>query len=414
MKNVIFLLIVLFSLSANGLAFNATKMDSLELLKEYSLFNEYHKNKDYESAIPFGWNVLKNDPARFSKWIYYKMEDAIWYLRDSVETTDEQKKMFTDTMLYVYDLALKYFPDGAPYFQLRKAFIIQTWAANPVASMAEYEKAFEMDPAANTYWYNQLAQIYKSLAADDPEFKSKAIDMFTFLSEREPDNPVWNTELESLVENIDELIDLAKRSWDFNKEDLAKAWKYASLCLKVNEFQRALEPLEFLVQKSPETVNYWNQLASAYHKLDMLDKAADGYRKLIELDPNAKEHYLNLGLVFKERNQLAAARTQFLKASEVAGGWGLAIFYEGLLYEQAARSCGFEFMDKCVYQLAVDTYRRAASMDPALSQARDRVSALSSSVPTQEDYFLRNYRKGQTIAITGNCYGWIGKSITVP
>jgi tetratricopeptide (TPR) repeat protein len=146
----------------------------------------------------------------------------------------------------------------------------------------------------------------------------------------------------------------------------------------------------------------------------MLDKAADGYRKLIELDPKAKENYLNLGLVFKERNQLAAARTQFLKANEVAGGWGLAIFYEGLLYEQAARSCGFEFMDKCVYQLAVDTYRRAASMDPALSQARDRVSALSSSVPTQEDFFLRNYRKGQTIAITGNCYGWIGKSITVP
>jgi tetratricopeptide (TPR) repeat protein len=293
-------------------------------------------------------------------------------------------------------------------------FIIQTWKSDPTASIKEYEKAFEMDPSANSYWYNQLAQIYKSLAADDPDYKTKAIDMFTFLSEREPDNSVWNTELESLVENIDELIDLAKRSWDFNKDDLAKAWKYASLCLKVNEFQRALEPLEFLVEKSPETVNYWNQLASAYHKLDMLDKAADGYRKLIELDPKAKEHYLNLGLVYKEKNQLATARTQFLKANEVAGGWGLAIFYEGLLYEQAARSCGFDFMDKCVYQLAVDTYRRAAGMDPALSQARDRVSALSSSVPTQEDYFLRNYRKGQTITITGNCYGWIGKSITVP
>jgi hypothetical protein len=100
----IFLLTVLISMSANSFALTSASMDSLELLKEYSLFNEYHKNKDYESALPFGWNVLKNDPVRFSKWIYYKMEDAIWYLRDSVETTtDEQKASFTDTMLYVYN-----------------------------------------------------------------------------------------------------------------------------------------------------------------------------------------------------------------------------------------------------------------------------------------------------------------------
>ena len=46
----------------------------------YSLFSEYYKNKDYKSALPYGWQVLQQDPKMFAKWIYYKMEDALWYL----------------------------------------------------------------------------------------------------------------------------------------------------------------------------------------------------------------------------------------------------------------------------------------------------------------------------------------------
>jgi len=85
-----------------------------------------------------------------------------------------------------------------------------------------------------------------------------------------------------------------------------------------------------------------------------------------------------------------------------------------MLYEESARNCGFQFEDKLVYQLAVDTYRKAANVDPSFTQARERASALSSSVPTKEDYFFRNYKSGSTIPIAGNCYGWIGRSVTVP
>jgi hypothetical protein len=53
-------------------------------------------------------------------------------------------------------------------------------------------------------------------------------------------------------------------------------------------------------------------------------------------------------------------------------------------------------------------------MDASVSLARDRISALSGSVPSQEDYFFQGYKSGQTISISGNCYGWINRSITVP
>lgn len=388
--------------------------DSINLPKEYSLFSEYHKNHDYESALPYGWNVLRVDPVKFNKWIFYKMEDALWYLRDSSNKTDEQKVAISDTTLYLYELAMTHYGDAKPYFQRKKAFVTQHWYGKQTEAIVEYEKAIALDSTVDTYWFNILGQLYKATMAEFPDNKTKAIDLYSYLTEREPSNPQWNTELESLVENIDELIALAKKSWEFNKEDLAKAWKYASLCIKVNEYQEALVPLDYLTQKSPTSINYWTQLALAYQKLDKLDKAIETYKKLIELDSKTKEHYLNLGIVYKEKGQLSTARTQFQKASEIAGGWALAVFYEGLLYETAARGCGFDFMDKCVYQLAVDTYRRAAGMDPSFGQARERISALSSSIPTKEDYFFRQYKSGSSIQITGGCYGWIGRSIQVP
>jgi hypothetical protein len=51
-----------------------TPCDSIKILELYSLFSEYHKNRDYESAVPYGWQVLECDKKKFAKWIYYKME----------------------------------------------------------------------------------------------------------------------------------------------------------------------------------------------------------------------------------------------------------------------------------------------------------------------------------------------------
>jgi tetratricopeptide (TPR) repeat protein len=172
--------------------------------------------------------------------------------------------------------------------------------------------------------------------------------------------------------------------------------------------------LEFLTQKSPETINYWNQLATSYNKVGRLDDAESAYQTLIKLDPNNKDFYFNLGLIYKEQGKLSRARQYFETANDKAGGWGMAIFSIGLLYEQSARDCKFDFTTKLVYLLAQDTYRRAVSIDPSLAQARDRIGALSSSVPSQEDWFFNKKKSGDVIPITGDCFTWIGKSVTVP
>ena len=382
---------------------------------QYSLFSEYYKNKDYVSAEPYGWEVLEMNPKKFAQWIYYKMEDLLWYMHDSSDISPEKKTDIEDNILDFYNMAMEYYPAGKSYFQVRKAFVFETWlSAPPDTAIKEYELAAQLEPNMSSYYFNRLGLLYKNNANDENDYKTKALDLYSMLADREPDNPQWPAELETLAENIDQLVELTYKAWELDRENTKKAWKFASLAVKAGDQKKAIEALEFLVNAEPENTNYLNQLASAYQKTENNSKAEDAFKKLIKLEPDKKEHYLNLGILYKDKGQLAAARTQYNKASDVGNGWALPIFYEGLLYEQSARSCTFDFEAKMVYQLAVDTYRRAKNMDPLLTQAQERISALSSSVPTQEDYFFRGYKSGQVLQITGSCFGWIGKSITVP
>ncbi len=389
--------------------------DSLETLKLYSLFSEYHKNKDYKSALPYGWQVLECDKKKFAKWIYYKMEDCLWYLHDSSDVAPEEIQAIDDSILTFYNMAIHYYPDAMAYFQVRKAFVSETWLnLDAAVCIAEYQKAAEYNPDMDTYYYNKFGQIYIANMSDENDYKFKAIDIYTMLAVREPDNPEWPRILSTLVDDVGQLLDIRKKNWELDKDNLEKAWTYASECLRAQDYERAIEPLEFLTQKDPETLNYWNQLATAYNKVGRVQDAEAAYQKLLTLDPSNKDFYFNLGLIYKEQGKLSKARQYFELANDKAGGWGMAIFSVGLLYEQSARDCKFDFETKLVYLLAQDTYRRAVSIDGSLSQARDRISALSSSVPTQEDWFFHKKKSGDVIPITGDCFTWIGKSVTVP
>ena len=388
--------------------------DSLKLIEQYSLFSEYHKNKDYKSALPYGWQVLAMDQKKFAKWIYYKMEDCLWWMHDSSDLTEAEKTAIADSMPGFYAMAFENFPEAKPFFQTHKAYVDETWLNKPVTDViAEYELAAQIDPDMDEYYYNRLGQLYVNNISETNDLKLKAIELYQLMSDKFPGKG-YDDVLVGLVDDLGQIVEILKKAWEADPENVEKAWKYAAMAIKANMWTDAIVPLEFLVNKSPDVINYWAQLATAYQKTDDLNKAEATFKKLIQLEPDKKEHYLNLGIVYKDKGQLSAARTQYQKASEVGKGWGLPIYYEGNLYEQSARGCEFDFDAKLVFLLAVETYRKARNMDPSLSQAQERINALSVAVPTNEDYFFRGFKKGDVIPINGKCSTWVGKSVTVP
>ena len=403
-----FVISVLF-FAATGFAQNS---DSMKVLTDYSLFSEYHKNKDYVSALPYGWSVIEANPTKFSKWLYYKMEECLWAVHDSASSTPEMVKSTQDTVLYFYDLAIKYRDQDKGYFQARKAYVSEIWLNLPPAvTIPEYEQAIAWQPELSSFYYNRLGQLYINSDDGTNGYKVKAIDIYGILAEREPDNAVWTDIPRNLFENIDDLLKYLKETWEKDPQNEKKAKAYASAAIQASEWAQAVAPLEFLISKEPENVGYLTQIGNVYNKIENTTKSEETFSKLITLEPNNKDHYFYFGKALMESGKYSQARTQFLKASEVGNGWALPIFYEGFLYEQSAGGCT-EFDRKVVYLLAQNTYRRALNMDPALTEARDRINALSGAIPTKEDYFFRGIKSGQSMPIT--CVGWIGKSVTAP
>ncbi|MFC2085519.1 tetratricopeptide repeat protein [Bacteroidota bacterium] len=404
--------------SVNLYSFSLSNQDSLNLLAEFSLFYEYYKNKDFESAEKHGWNVINTDPSNFLQYKpFKKMEEIIWYLHDSVATSEENLMSYTDTVIHLYDKAVEVGAKNPEYFVIKKAYVIETWKNPPVEDIVSaYENAFTIYPEAPSFYKDRLGIIYAQNATETNGYKLRALDLYSRLSEEEPENEVWLQRIDGLAENIEELIDIRKKAWYLDKENLEKAYKYAETCYRAQNFELAVEPLEFLTSKASEVINYWRKLASVYTKLENSDKAISSYKTLIELEPNNRDNYFNIAILYQKIAQLSVARSYLYKASQASEeAWDLPVYYESQLYEQAARNCGFEFMDKCVYQLAVDTYKKAAAINgPQSSSARERVRALSNSVPQPEDYFFRKLKSGAVIKIEGKCYGWINRSIIVP
>lgn len=390
----------------------AQTLDSMKILEYYSLFSEYHKNKDYESALPYGWQVIEANPTKFSKWIYYKMEECLWSVHDSSNTNPQLVKSIQDTILFFYDLAIKYREQDKGYFQVRKAYVSETWLNLPAdVIIPEYELAVSWQPELSSFYYDRLGQLYKNNDNGDNGYKLKALEVYNILSDREPDNETWNLRKKELVENIDELLEIVKASWEKDKSNVKKAKEFAAIAIQASVFAEAVEPLEFLVQTEPENVGFLTQLGNVYTKLENSAKSEEVFAKLIKLEPNNKDHYFYYGKSLMDAGKYSQARTQFLKASEIGNGWALPIFYEGFLYEQSASGCT-DFDRKLVYLLAQQTYRKALNMDPNLNEARDRINALSGAIPTKEDLFFRNIKSGASLPIT--CVGWIGRSVSIP
>jgi len=300
---------------------------------------------------------------------------------------------------------------------MRKAYVIEQWSkARPQEKVDAYISALGKNPNADPYYKDRLGLLYAANATEENGYKLKALEIYMKLADEDPENELWNTRMEGLADDIGQLVDIMRKAWEMDKENLEKAWKYAEICGKAEQFDRAIEPMEFLVLKAPEVVTYWTKLTSLYQKADRTDDAIKAYKTLIELDPKNRDNYFNIAIIYNKLDQLSVARSYLQKSSKASEEpWDMPVYVEAQLYEKAARQSGtLEFMDKCVYKLASDTYVKAARIGgPVTSLSADRVKALANTVPQTEDYFFRKYKSGDVIKIEGGSYGWIKRSITV-
>ncbi len=391
-------------------------MKDPDFQRTYTLWDSYYTTNDFETSLSYGWKIIHDYPGFTRNKLHRKMEEMLWAMHDSSATSEEQKTAIADTILFLYDDGAKYDTKRESYYIARKGYVLETWhQADPEQIIECYEKAMEVDKDLLPFYRDRLGLLYIS-----NERKEDALTLYSRLAEEEPDNPMWNQRLENIAEDPKELMEILLTAWNLNRDNPEKAWKYASICLQQREYERAIEPLTFLIEKTPDVINYWQQLATAYDKLDKNDEAISAYKKLIELQPDNRDNYVNLAIIyFKKLDQLPVARSYLNKAADVSPDWDYPYYIEAQLYEQAGRNCAnspeLDLVDKLVYRLASDTYKKAARKGGRYSASSlNRVKLLKNSTPTSSDYFMKQIKTGDVLKIEGKCYDWIGRSITVP
>jgi hypothetical protein len=138
-----------------------------------------------------------------------------------------------------------------------------------------------------------------------------------------------------------------------------------------------------------------------------------------------KENLLNITICYRMMKNYTAAKSTALKAAQKERGWGRPYMEIGEIYKAAIEACvretkggdwaKLDIDDKLVYKLAQEAYTRAKNVDASLvNEANQRITELSTLVPTREDIF---FHKGRIVngrmKIGGDCYSWIDEQVAV-
>lgn len=413
-RTIVVLLLFLCLVSIEGRS-NPITLGLDSSLVEYSNFSELIRNRKFVEAIPPGMAFIVNYPGEYARWIYPKLEYALWFAHDSTNAPDSLQQLYARSADRLYDMALFHYGERAAYFQSRKATIADLWLnKSDEEVIREYERAIALDTAINSRVYSRLALRYESLSEKDPKNLNKAAQIYLMLLRREPKNRLWQTKLTNLPLSDLDLFEVNRAITESNPDDLTLRWNFVLSGIRNNQHSQILSSLEYLVNKSPTNANYLSTLANTYTVLSQYTQAQAAFEKLIQLDSKRKEHYRDYGVLLKKMGLPKQALMQFEKSFEVSGKtWSMALFEEATLYEEAADSCGGNFEDKIVYLLAYYIFSDALEMDKTNKEISEAIKQLESKLPEKSELEQKGYRTGRSVEINSDCYRWINRTLKI-
>lgn len=180
--------------------------------------------------------------------------------------------------------------------------------------------------------------------------------------------------------------------------------KYEAWASKVNAEKQA----EF-------EANNPGMMANKMYKDGDFEGALAKYDEAIASEEDASKkagyYFSKASIQFRKLKKYGEARASARKAGELRPGWGRPYMLIGDMYGSTARNCGDSWNQRLALLAAMEKYRYAKSIDPEVADdANDRLGKYRSSMPTQEDGFMRKVKAGQKVPVE-NC--WIGETVTI-
>jgi tetratricopeptide (TPR) repeat protein len=111
-----------------------------------------------------------------------------------------------------------------------------------------------------------------------------------------------------------------ERLWKERPDDVLVAINLGGACILNKQFKRAIPILEAVIEREPLNAMLWTNLGAAYLGNPVLatrkeqDKAIAAFQRALECDLSAPNVAYNIGLIYRDRNEITDAIHWFTRA----------------------------------------------------------------------------------------------------
>ena len=424
-QNIIMIKKIGILLALMGVVFNLNAQSDCET--DYAIYRNEYKQKNYDEALK-SWRKVFNNCPSFNQNTFANGPKIYHY---KIKQDNANKEFYLDTLMLIYDTRIQYFGNKEKVLGSKGSDLLKY-------DPSRYIEAYEMmkisvEAIGNSSMPTVLVSYFKSLVkyerSDESIKKQDILDAYVVVSDIIAYNIANNEKFvkyyetaQKNIENMfapyascDDLILVFQSRLEDGNTSLSLLKKVTSLldkkdCTDNEVFFTAASRLHDLEPTASSAYDMGNTSLSKKN----YSAAVDYFNQSIEMteDVSVKaSYYLKLAYAYQMTKSYSKARAAATSAAELKPEWGEPHIIIGDIYAASASSCGSSSLEqRSVYWVAVDSYRKAKSIDDLLTEkANKRISTWSRQFPSKEDCIWEDLEEGSSYKV--GC--WINTSTKV-
>jgi tetratricopeptide (TPR) repeat protein len=396
--------------------------DSINCIKNLSLYREFFKHSNYKDAIT-PWRVVFGTCPASSERMYV---EGITMYRSFIESESDptKKEQLIDTMLLIYDRRAEYYSKGRGNILGRKGIDLLRYRRSDINEVEnaygylkesiEIQKAKSRDAVIVTFvnasvTLNQKGKLEDNQTIADYFMATEIVDGLLKKSSRWPKakENIDDLMLKTGVLTCEALDGYFEPQFEANKTDkefLESVIKFYSSagCDRANVYVNASEQM-YKIAPGPESAH---QLAVLFIAKSDFQKAAQ-YLQMAVIgdnidDETRAEWYYELAVVSQANKDYCDAIVWAREAIARNSSLGKAYLTLGDVIIASRSNLGDDFEQRTAFWVAIDKYSKAKAVDPSVTaDANKRINDYKGQYPNNEEVFFRDLKEGDSYQVKG-------------
>jgi len=424
--------------------------DSINTLKNISIYTEFIKTNNYKEAYESGWKEVFHDAplASVNTYTYGIRILQNLYNEAKKEKNTELMTQYSNELFEVFEQRLKYldqlnamaknkvteaeiygqyghaYRSYNPKVSVSKAYELLRKAVDLGKGTTQYYVLDDLMAVSSTRYSNKkdneeyreaLIQDYLDCASYIDEFIAVQTDEKIIENATKVKENIDGHFVKSGAADCESLQNIYGPKIEDNKDNLEYLTKVVRL-MTIFECQSSdayFTAAEYAHQISP-SYNTAKALGKLYIKQrEDYDKALEFYNQAIELTDNKSEAgdtYYQMASLYYTKSNYDRSRAALQKCLANTPNKGDAYILMAMLYAQKTDWSSEAALNRCAYFAVIDKLEQAKKVDSSVvAKANDLISQYKKQCPQPDDLFMLGYKVGDQIEIKG----WINETTTI-